>query len=154
MLSRVTTSRIQIGVRSGLVAAAATAGAVMGFSLRHGGWLDPFTALGRYVLQSFGWVAAPASVAVIAGLAAHAAWMLVWGIVFASVVHRRSLGATALAAVVIGVGAVWAARALLPAAMGAVRFATLPSAQVALCLLLMTAGLVLGRAIAVSARTN
>ena len=82
------------------------------------------------------------------GVAAHVAWMIVWGITFAALAHERRLGAAVALAAITGVAAALAARSLVPAAFGAVNFAALSGAQLALCVVLMTLGLVTGRALA------
>ena len=73
--------------------------------------------------------------------------MVIWGIAFASLAHRKTPPLSALFAVVVALGAALAARFLSPAAMGAVKFTTLPAAQAALCVALMSAGFVTGRAL-------
>jgi hypothetical protein len=83
-----------------------------------------------------------------AGVAAHVGWMVLWGIAFATLANKRTIARTALVALLIGAGAALIARFLIPAAMGAVRFAGLPGIQAALCVALMTVGLVTGRALA------
>lgn len=140
-------SRFRAGVRAGLIAAAATAGALIGFGIRHGDWMGPFTALGYQVLESFGATAPPQPLATITGLLAHASWMMVWGIAFAALAHRKALVTTVLAAVLIGLAATIAAGFVVPAALGAVRFAAMPGVQAALCIVLMTGGLVMGQAL-------
>lgn len=144
-LSRVPSSRFRVGVRAGLVSAAATAGAITGFGVRHNDWSGPFASLGSQVMAGLG-VAVP--LPIVTGFAAHAAWMIVWGVIFAAAAHRRSPPIVLGLAVVVVATATIAARTILPAAMGAVRFAVLPGAQAALCCLLMSAGLVTGRALA------
>jgi hypothetical protein len=147
-LSRVPTTRIRAGVRAGLVSAAATAGAVTGFGIRHHDLAGPFVSLGTEVMQGFGVSEAPALVPSAAGVAAHVAWMIVWGITFAALAHERRPGAAVALAAITGAAAALAARSLVPAAFGAVNFAALSGAQLALCVVLMTLGLVTGRALA------
>jgi hypothetical protein len=53
----------------------------------------------------------------------------------------------ALFAVLVGLGATMLARSMVPTALGATNFAMLPAAQATLCFALMTAGLVVGRAL-------
>ena len=73
--------------------------------------------------------------------------MVLWGIAFAALAHRKTSSLSALFAVVVPIGAALAARYLVPAAMGAVTFATMPAAQAALCVVLMAAGFATGRAL-------
>lgn len=145
--SAVPSTRIRLGVRAGLVASAATAGAVIGFGLRHHDWSGPFATLGFELLQSFGVTGTPQFVPFLVGVAMHVAWMTVWGLAFASFAYRRPLAISALIAVIVGVVATIAAGTVIPAAMGAVRYAAMPSVQATLCVGLMTAGLLYGRAL-------
>jgi hypothetical protein len=146
--SRVPTTRIRTGVRAGLVSAAATAGAVTGFGMRHHDLAGPFVSLGTEVMQGFGVTASPTLIPSAAGVAAHVAWMIVWGITFAALAHDRRAHAAVALAGLIGAAAALTARSLVPAAFGAVTFAALSGAQLFLCVVLMTLGLVTGRALA------
>jgi hypothetical protein len=140
-------SRIRAGVRAGLVSAAATAGAIIGFSVRHNDWAGPFASLGSQVMQGLGLVAAPRFLSSAAGAAAHVSWMVIWGIAFAALAHGKTAATAVLVAVLVGLGAMLAALTLVPAAMGAATFAAMPAIQAALCVALMSAGLVTGRAL-------
>lgn len=140
-------SRIRAGVRAGLIAAAATGGAIIGFGVRHNDWAGPFATLGSQVLRGFGVAGVPRFIPTVAGLVAHASWMVVWGIAFATVSHRKTPAMTLLFALLVGVGAMMLARSMVPSAMGATSFAMLPGVQAALCFALMTSGLVAGRAL-------
>jgi hypothetical protein len=136
-----------VGVRAGLVAAAATAGAIIGFGIRHNDWLGPFASLGAEVTSGFGVTDPPRFLASTVGFTAHLSWMVIWGIAFAALSHRKTTPLSALFAVVVPLGAALAAWNLVPAAMGAVKFATMPATQAVLCLALMSAGFVTGRAL-------
>jgi hypothetical protein len=139
------TSRARLGARGGLVAAAATAGAVIGFGLRNGDWSGPFSSLGYEVLTSLG--LQPAfSLLVTTGLIAHVAWMIAWGVVHAFLSARRTAGTAIVIGVVLSASAAVLAKELIPAAFGAVRFASLPGSQVVLCVALMTLGMLSSRA--------
>jgi hypothetical protein len=74
--------------------------------------------------------------------------MVVWGIAFAALSHERRLRTALALAAFTGVAAALVARSLVPAAFGAVNVAALSGTQVAMCVLLMTLGLVTGRALA------
>lgn len=139
-------SRIRSGVRGGLVSAAATAGAVIGFGVRNGDWSGPFAGLAYDVLSSLG-AEPPFPFPVAAGLLAHAAWMIVWGIVHSMLSARRTIGTSIVLAVVVSVVAAWLAADLIPAAFGAVRFSNLPGAQVVLSVALMALGMMTSRAL-------
>jgi hypothetical protein len=147
-LSRVPSQRLRTGVRAGLVSAAATAGAITGFGVRHNDWLGPFTSLGAQVIRGFGVSNPPTFISPVTGVATHVAWMVFWGIAFAALAHRRAPVITVVLAMVVGLVAALAARSMVPAAMGAVSFAALPAAQAVLCVALMTVGLWTGRALA------
>ena len=149
-LSDVFSPRIHAGVRAGLVSAAATAGAIIGFGLRHGDWSGPFVSLGTQVIRGFGVSGAPMFLPSAAGAAAHIGWMVLWGIAFAAIANKRTPAITVSMALLIGAAAALIARFLIPAAMGAVRFAGLPRPQAVLCVALMTAGLLAGRVLAAS----
>lgn len=143
-------SRIRAGVRAGLVAAAATSGAIIGFGIRHNDWSGPFASLGAQVMQGFGVTDPPRFLPMSVGIAAHLSWMVLWGITFAALAHRRTPAISAAFAVLVGIGAALVAWTLIPAALGAVKFAAMPGVQGALCLALMCAGLMTGRALSVS----
>jgi hypothetical protein len=74
--------------------------------------------------------------------------MLLWGVVFAAIAHRKSFGMATVLAISVGAIAALTARLLIPAALGAIRFAALPGTQAVLCVALLTVGLVTGRALA------
>ena len=99
------------------------------------------------MLQGFGVAGAPRFIPVAAGLAAHVSWMVIWGIVFAMMSQRKTPAGSVLVALLVGVGATMLARSFVPMAMGAATFAALPGVQAALCVALMAAGLVAGRAL-------
>lgn len=129
------------------MSAAATAGAITGFGIRHHDLSGPFVSLGTRVAQGFGVAAGSGFLTSAAGVVAHIAWMLVWGITFATLAHERRSGVALVLAAFTGIAAAVAAWSLVPAALGAVTFAALSGTQVFLCVLLMTLGLVTGRAL-------
>ena len=99
-------------------------------------------------MQGFGVADPPTLISPVTGVLAHVAWMVLWGITFAALAHRRAPVVTVLLAMVVGLVASLAARSMVPAAMGAVNFAPLPASQAVLCVALMTAGMWTGRALA------
>ena len=129
------------------MAAAATAGAITGFGLRHSDWSGPFFSLGLQVLQGLGLTDLPRLIPSLTGIAAHVAWMLVWGMGFGILAHRRTPAASFFLAVGVGMVAAVTARAVIPAALGAVSFASLPGVQLTLCVALLSVGLLTGRAL-------
>lgn len=84
------------------------------------------------------------------GVAAHLSWMVLWGITFAALAHRRTPAISAAFAVLVGLGATLVASTLIPAALGAMKYAAMPAVQTGLCLALMCGGLITGRALSIS----
>ena len=82
----------------------------------------------------------------VAGIVAHVAWMVLWGIGFGLLAYRRTTVTAAWLALGIGVLAALSAR-IIPLALGAVKFAALPAAQAMLCVALLSVGLIAGRAL-------
>ena len=83
LLSPVLTPRMRAGLQVGLIAAAATAGALAGFGLGRDGPLDPFRVLGRLTLgvtQNAGPTAQSAATA--AGIGLHVVLAGLWGLLF------------------------------------------------------------------------
>jgi hypothetical protein len=76
-----TDSRISTGIRVGVVAAAATIGAVIGLGLRHGRALRPFTSAGGALLERVG-VTGSSSASALLGLAMVACAIIVLGVCF------------------------------------------------------------------------
>lgn len=138
-------SPVRAGVRAGLIAAAATAGVIIGFGARHNDWTGPFQSLGVQVLQALGVTSPTLGLAMMIGLLAHAAWMIVWGIAFVVLARRKTWTLALLIAVIVAILATFAARTVVPAAMGAMRFADMPGVQSALCVAMMVGGLLMGR---------
>jgi hypothetical protein len=108
-----------------LIAAAATGGAIIGFGARHNDWAGPFATLGYQVMRGMGVADAPRLIPTAAGLAAHTSWMVLWGIAFAALSYRKTPAITVLFALFVGLGASLLARSLVPAALGAVKFAAM-----------------------------
>lgn len=112
------------GVRVGIVAAAATTGALVGLGLRHGLALRPFSNAGRSLLATIGVDSAPAVVAVIVGLAVLVAAIIVLGVCFtvvAATLRGARLIAVAMLFSAIGwVVSAYVVRAMLASSTGAV----------------------------------
>lgn len=130
-----------------MIAAAATAGAIIGFGVRQNDWAGPFQSLGHQAFQGLGVSSQTPGLAMTAGIAAHLAWMVVWGIVFSVLAHRKTTALVWLLALLVSSFAALLARTVVPEATGAMRFAPMPGTQAALYLALMIAGLVTGRAL-------
>ena len=71
------TRSVRLGIQTGIVAGAATAGAIIGLGVRHGAALTPFAMAGRIMVGAAPWL-----IAIIAGVLLHLAWMVVWGACF------------------------------------------------------------------------
>jgi hypothetical protein len=135
-------------MRVGLIAAAATAGVLVGLGLRHGAALTPFSLYGRAVLASVTGLLAPPGLATAIGFAGHTFWMLLWGVCFSVVAAplRAPLLAAAAAffAAILGL----LAATVLPSALGAGALASLSGAQMAFFLVCMAGALYLGMRLA------
>jgi hypothetical protein len=75
-------SRLLEGVRVGVVAAAATIGAVIGLGLRHGLALRPFATLGRALLERLGILVTQGRVTTAVGVALVSVAIIVLGVCF------------------------------------------------------------------------
>ena len=101
-LSRVFSSRLRAGVQAGVIAAAATGGAIIGFGVRHNDWSGPFATLGYQVMRGAGVATAPRVLHATAGIVAHVAWMVIWGIAFAAVSYRKTPAVSMVFALLVG----------------------------------------------------
>ena len=152
-LSAVLTPRLRAGLHVGLIAAAATAGALAGFGAGGRGALSPFLVLGRLALGVTQNAAAAAqSAAALAGIGLHTALAGLWGVVFVLVAGGtrgvRLAGSAALFALFVYALDLGLLPPLLRLGHGARAF---PSQSVFLHLVLATA-LGLGTWIATSRR--
>ena len=141
-----------VGLRVGLVSAAATAGVLVGLGLRHDAATTAFFLAGRSLLASSAGLIPPSLVAVTLGVVVHLAWMVLWGVCFTYVAARlRGLAlyvAAALFAALIGIlGATF-----LPGALGAGALAALSQAQTVFFLAVLGLSLALGTVIARTTR--
>lgn len=97
--------RIRIGVRAGVIAAAATAGVLVGFGLARGAPAQPINAVAHIALGSRAFLFDDFNLLVtLTGVTLHALSVIVWGVLFALVAARLSphllwLGAVLMAAV-------------------------------------------------------
>ena len=120
--------RIATGIRVGVVAAAATIGAVIGLGLRHGLALRPFISAGRALADAVGLDIATEPMSAVVGLAFVALGIIVLGVCF-----------TLVAAPLRGM-----ALLLTGVAFGAIGWAV--SAYVVPSILVLASGTVLGTA--------
>jgi hypothetical protein len=132
------------GIRIGLIAAATTAGALVGLGLRHGAAAQPFLLTGRAFADSTLRTEASPLVAAILGVGVHAFWMILWGVCFAALVppptRVRGVVVAALLAALVGV----LASSFLPGALGAAALAALTVPQTVFLLTLFGLSLVFG----------
>jgi hypothetical protein len=147
LLSRVPGSRLRAGVRVGLIAAAATAGVLVGLGLRHGAALTPFQLYGRAFLASWTGLIAPAWLSVAVGLVVHGLWMVVWGVCFTAVAAPLRVRSVTILALLLGLMAALAAW-VFPAALGAAALASLSSLQTFLFVLFLALSLLAGTRLA------
>lgn len=146
--SRVTHSRIVVGLRIGLVAGAASTGALIGLGLRHGSALTPFQLYGRVVTASLTGLVPTDATAVAVGLAVHLFWMALWGAGFALVARSRHLPRLVAVATGFCAAAGWLGSQFFPSLLGAAAVASLGTGQLLLFLLLVAAALVAGMRLA------
>lgn len=143
-----TVSRIAIGVRVGVVAAAATIGAVIGLGLRHGLALRPFMSAGRAVLAALGAGAPSGAVAVLVGLALVASAVVVLGVCFTYVAAPlRGVRLFAVALLFAAIGFVVPAY-VVPSILVLSSGTVLGTAQRVFVCALLAAGLVAGMRLA------
>jgi hypothetical protein len=144
----VPSSRVLRGIRVGFIAAAATAGVIVGLGVRHGEALTPFFLTGRSLLATLTGALAPPVLATVAGLLVHAFWMLLWSVCFTLVAAslrgmRLALAAALCAVVVRALGAT-----VLPGALGAGALASLSAPQTWFLLTLFALSLFVGTRLA------
>lgn len=136
--------RLRAGFPVGLLGGAATAGALVGFGLRHGAATYPFEMGGRALFASWRLGVPSSGVALLAGVVAHVLWMELWGVCFSAVATTLRGGALLAGAVLFSlfVGALSAT--VVPGALGAVAFAGLTTAQTAFVLALLAGAFIAG----------
>lgn len=107
---------MEVGVRAGLVAAAATAGAMAGFALRDSGRATaPFAATGRMLLGVAAADSGAAQLAALgAGVALHVALVATWASIFALLAGALRGARLALAAALFAGAVYLASEAALP----------------------------------------
>ena len=106
--------RVRKGLTAGIIAAAATAGAVTGFGIRPGEPAEPFTNAGRLVLGIAATENGTRQLGAFAfGVLLHVGAALVWGVAFA-LLAAGLRGVRLLVAALLFAGAVYAARERVP----------------------------------------
>jgi len=114
--SRVPSSRLAVGLRTGLILGAATAGVIVGLGVRYDSALTPFLLAGRATIATMSGLVVSPLVATVSGIVVHTAWMLLWGVCFSAV-------ATALRGVRL-----WVAAAIFAALVGVLSATIVPGA--------------------------
>lgn len=142
-----TDSRISTGIRVGIVAAAATIGAVIGLGLRHGLALRPFASAGGALLDRIG-VTGSSSASVLLGLAMAACAIIVLGVCF-TVVAAPLRGLPLLVAAIVFGAIAWGVSAfVVPSILVWSTGAVLGSAQRVFIFGMLTIALVAGMRLA------
>ena len=134
MVSRVPSSRVINGIRIGGVAAAATAGVIVGLGLRHHSAMRPFLMSGRATFAALTGLVAPTLLATTLGILAHACWMVLWGICFSMVATPLRGTQRPFAAALLVLLAGFLSRSVAPGALGAGGMATQGDAELVVLL--------------------
>lgn len=137
-------SRVLRGLRTGLIAAAATAGVLVGLGVRHHEATTPFLLSGRSLVATLTGVLAPPLLATVTGVLVHAFWMLLWGVCFSLVAASLRGARLAGLAVLFAVTVRYLGATVLPGALGAGALASLSSAQTWFLVILFALSLVVG----------
>lgn len=146
--------RVRAGLRAGLVASAATAGAMVGFAWRAaGGAFAPFSATGRMLLG----VAAAESrgvqlAALVAGVAFHVVLVAAWTVLFSLVAGALRGVRLAVAAALFAAAAYVASEGVLPPLLRLGHGVRAFPPQVALLYVVLGLGLAIGMRIALPDR--
>ena len=142
-----TDSRISIGIKVGIVAAAATIGAVIGLGLRHGLALRPFASTGRALFERLG-IAGTTSATALVGLMAVACAIIVLGVCF-TVVAAPLRGLRLLGAAIVFGALAWGVSAfVIPSILAWSSGSVLGSAQRLFIFSMLTIALVVGMRLA------
>jgi hypothetical protein len=136
-------------VLAGVVAAMATAGALVGFGLRDGAVGRSFVVAGGAILSRFGIPVIPnQGAAVMLGVLLHFAWIVALGVCFA-VVARTLRGAALILAAVVFAGAVYLlADRVIPSLVHATLTALFSTARVVFVHVVLALGLAAGMRLA------
>ncbi|HEV8364959.1 MAG TPA: hypothetical protein VGQ52_15705 [Gemmatimonadaceae bacterium] len=146
--SRVPRLSLARRVFPGLLAAAASAGVLVGDGWRTGTVWTPFIDLGASVLASRVAVVLPTSVLAIVGLAMHTLLLALWGYCFTAVARSLRGGKLFIAALMITVVLWIVTRVALPRALGAAEWSLMSPAHVLLYLATIAIALSLGTRLA------
>ena len=140
-------SRISVGIKVGIVAAAATIGAVIGLGLRHGLALRPFASTGRALFEKLGIAGTPSTSALV-GLTAVACAIIVLGVCF-TVVAAPLRGLRLLGAAIVFGALAWGLSGfVIPSILAWSTGAVLGSAQRLFICSMLTIALMVGMRLA------
>jgi hypothetical protein len=132
----------------GLLAAAASAGVIVGDGWRSGTAWTPFAHLSGALLGSRTGAVLPTSVHAVIGLVVHTLLFVLWGICFTAVARSLRGGRLFIAALMLP-AALWIlARVMFPRALGAAELSVMSSAHAALYLATVAMALLLGTRLA------
>lgn len=132
----------------GLLAAAASAGVIVGAGWRGGTSLAPFTRLGGSLLASRVGAALPAAVHAMTGLVIHTFWLMLWGFCFTAVARSLRGGKLFIAASAATLLLWLLTRAFFPLALGAAEWSLMSTAHSVLYLVAITVAFAFGTRIA------
>ena len=136
------------GVRVGVVAAAATIGAVVGLGLRHGLALRPFATTGRALLERLGLSVSSGGVPTAVGLAFVCVAIIVLGVCF-TIVAAPLRGLRLLVVALLFATIAWIIAAfVVPSILGLSDATVLGTAQRVFVCVLLALGLVAGMRLA------
>jgi hypothetical protein len=132
----------------GVLAAAASAGVIVGDGWRSGTQWSSFVGLGAALLAARVSAVVPTGVLAILGIVAHTFWLVLWGLCFTAVARslrggKLFIGAILLTAVLWGL-----ARVVFPLALGAGELAVMSSAHAALYLVTIAVAFTIGTRLA------
>jgi len=132
----------------GLLAAAATAGVIVGDGWRSGSAWTTFIELGAASLAASIGSAYPSIVLAMVGLSIHAFWFVVWGLCFTAVARSLRGGKLFIAAAIV-TATLWVlARAVFPFALGAAELSLMSAAHAVLYVVTIAVALTIGTRLA------
>ena len=130
----------------GLLAAAASAGVIVGDGWRSGTAWAPFAHFSSALLGSR--LVLPSSVHALIGLVIHTLLFVLWGACFTAVARSLRGGRLFIAAMVLTMALWFLARVMFPRALGAAELSGMSSAHAALYLAIVAIALLLGTRLA------
>ncbi len=132
----------------GLLAAAASAGVIVGDGWQSGTPWTPFVQLGAASLASLVSSLLPDSVYAITGLIVHTFWLILWGVCFTAVARSLRGGKLFIRAIILTAALAILARVVFPLALGAAELSLMSSAHAMLYVATIAAALSFGTRLA------